>query len=582
MRKPEQAAEPSIEEILASIRRIIADDAPAAVLADHDEGASMRPHSTSGAPGPKSGETGLRAREGRHGEDEVLELTEDFMLAEEAPAMVLREPGEPAETSANGQYGDPFAERSSDDPYDEAPIGRKPQKPQSSPEVLAATLDGERGSNGGNGLASVMAEVQRFVDIGKAAGAPDPGPRPLENKSLDSKPLDNWTQPQNEVFKTEPVPRPAARWSARQGAAEPPKNAEPAASRAAPAARDHVQPQKPGFSNRDSWSQGMQMPVPEDGPAIPFAEEGLELPQPSVKPSPTARAAAAPEEAQAPGEPPRQASSDLPMEPAMEAEATLSGGAQTRAEKMAERAVADFASDKLASAAPVADFLKADRPLMEEITGTLATALAKIEEVNEAIDEAAPPPIEEVGEENAAPEFPVHATFAESLKPELPPAPELPRLDIGFMASSPVLPSGPVAATEQDVPELPREEGDEIAAAPHRERAETVSARPRGGFAATGGGEPAAMTQMPSAPVHVMPRSMTGTPSHGAVRESDLGRLQPAASAPKTLEDTVREMLRPLLVQWLNENMPRILSDALREEIAAATMLPHRRDDERR
>ncbi len=40
------------------------------------------------------------------------------------------------------------------------------------------------------------------------------------------------------------------------------------------------------------------------------------------------------------------------------------------------------------------------------------------------------------------------------------------------------------------------------------------------------------------------------------------------------LETAVREMLRPLLVQWLNENMPRILENAIREEIAVRGLLP--------
>jgi cell pole-organizing protein PopZ len=59
-----------------------------------------------------------------------------------------------------------------------------------------------------------------------------------------------------------------------------------------------------------------------------------------------------------------------------------------------------------------------------------------------------------------------------------------------------------------------------------------------------------------------------------------LERLQPAGHV-KTLEDTVREMLKPLLVQWLNENMPRIINDALREEIASSGLVP-RLDNERR
>jgi uncharacterized protein len=35
----------------------------------------------------------------------------------------------------------------------------------------------------------------------------------------------------------------------------------------------------------------------------------------------------------------------------------------------------------------------------------------------------------------------------------------------------------------------------------------------------------------------------------------------------KSLEDSVKEMLRPLLRQWLDENMPRVLTAALREEL---------------
>jgi len=55
-----------------------------------------------------------------------------------------------------------------------------------------------------------------------------------------------------------------------------------------------------------------------------------------------------------------------------------------------------------------------------------------------------------------------------------------------------------------------------------------------------------------------------------------IGPAQPAISpqASTALEGAVREMLRPLLVQWLNENMPRILENAIREEIAMRGLLP--------
>ena len=92
MRKPEQAPEPSIEEILASIRRIIADDVPAA---SSDMGGDPRAH-IQATPNRARPEMGPRLV----AEEEVLELTEDYMLAEEASALAAQEPAEPAEPAA--------------------------------------------------------------------------------------------------------------------------------------------------------------------------------------------------------------------------------------------------------------------------------------------------------------------------------------------------------------------------------------------------------------------------------------------------------------------------------------------------
>jgi cell pole-organizing protein PopZ len=39
------------------------------------------------------------------------------------------------------------------------------------------------------------------------------------------------------------------------------------------------------------------------------------------------------------------------------------------------------------------------------------------------------------------------------------------------------------------------------------------------------------------------------------------------ADAPKTLEDSVKDMLRPMLRQWLDENMPRMVTAALKDEL---------------
>ena len=45
-----------------------------------------------------------------------------------------------------------------------------------------------------------------------------------------------------------------------------------------------------------------------------------------------------------------------------------------------------------------------------------------------------------------------------------------------------------------------------------------------------------------------------------------------APVSSKSLEDSVKEMLRPLLRQWLDENMPRVLTAALREELENSDM----------
>ena len=72
-----------------------------------------------------------------------------------------------------------------------------------------------------------------------------------------------------------------------------------------------------------------------------------------------------------------------------------------------------------------------------------------------------------------------------------------------------------------------------------------------------------------------MPRPVAGlSPARELTVPAE--RLQPLAGA-HSLEDTIKEMLKPLLIQWLDENMPRIVNEALREEIAANGLLPKAR-----
>ena len=95
----------------------------------------------------------------------------------------------------------------------------------------------------------------------------------------------------------------------------------------------------------------------------------------------------------------------------------------------------------------------------------------------------------------------------------------------------------------------------------------------------------AAARSIPQAPVAPAPmRSDPYGPATGAlvpVSEPNLrhsGGIPPRAPAAnsyeahqpvRTLEDAVAEMLKPLLQQWLSDNMPRIIEKALRVEAAS-------------
>jgi hypothetical protein len=92
----------------------------------------------------------------------------------------------------------------------------------------------------------------------------------------------------------------------------------------------------------------------------------------------------------------------------------------------------------------------------------------------------------------------------------------------------------------------------------------------------------AAAPKPPAAPPPAAPQTQTQIQPIAQAQVPPLaqvqfaGMVQPSVSAKASsgLEDAVREMLRPLLVQWLNENMPRILENAIREEIALRGLLP--------
>jgi cell pole-organizing protein PopZ len=556
MPKPEQAPEPSIEEILASIRRIIADDAPVAAV--HE--AVLDEPSAAQAPVMRARPSALGRRPG---EDEVLELTEDFMLAEEAPTVRLREPGEPDGFDADEPdepQGEPYR-----DPYDES-FARHSTRTVADvleSEPMAAVQDDAKASSEPEGLFSaVMAEVRRFTD----GGQKDSGQKeePVETASRAD---DNWGQPDMSALTPQPSARTPLRpvWSARnkeEDTGHAPADAAPSH----PFTSEPVSDRKPNLAGKDGWNAGVQMPVPDAGPAIPFVAEDLaESPlaaEASFAPQPVQ--ALAPEPVAAPL-PPME---DAPAASApAAAKAPVASDVQDKAEELADKAVSDFTSDRLSAPPVVADILKNDKPLMDAITSSLVNALSRGEEPEDFDDM---PPPEDFADDMFGPAglSDVAEEPRMSAQPERPAAPSLSSFDVGFIPQRPVAKAPELVPPDQEMPELPRDDLDDMGAA-----AEALSAD-RHAPASPRTAKPL-MPNVPVGPGRAMPRPVAGlSPTRELTVPAE--RLQPLAGA-HSLEDTIKEMLKPLLIQWLDENMPRIVNEALREEIAANGLLPKAR-----
>jgi uncharacterized protein len=61
--------------------------------------------------------------------------------------------------------------------------------------------------------------------------------------------------------------------------------------------------------------------------------------------------------------------------------------------------------------------------------------------------------------------------------------------------------------------------------------------------------------------------SFAAAVAHETEREAPRGNGHHDYAAPRTLEDSVKDLLRPMLRQWLDENMARVLTSALKDEL---------------
>ena len=72
----------------------------------------------------------------------------------------------------------------------------------------------------------------------------------------------------------------------------------------------------------------------------------------------------------------------------------------------------------------------------------------------------------------------------------------------------------------------------------------------------------------------LLDESVAGHSREALEQLSTIAASVPAAPTVNPLEDMVREMLRPILKQWLDDNLPQIVDEHVKREISRITGRP--------
>lgn len=669
MRKPVHSTESSIEEILASIRSIIAEDGTEPRSSGQMQGRRPAARSDENLENtPTAEELGnlpeysnipfddeRQAAKTTESGDEILELTEDFMLAE------LAREGKTfgnEDITADPPSNDAFSQNQSVEPgyapmpekgeLDEvlsnlaAEVGRlnisDTCQTEPSQEDLTAEQPVEDKENAGQlqlpkedmtafGAPSFDKPDSQTAGHPQIAGIAEPKPTmpPVTRTSSAS----TYERPP-----ATPAPKPKPVWSARR-LETPVKPAPPAPEKesataqnnqeqSAPSAPPAAEPsQSSPVSRRDLWAEGVQMPVPDTGPEIPLpmSEDHSEM-EANQEDAPQEENASAKADRLTVGSFLTRVFGSAPA-PASEDELTEDDNdLHAKAEKLARVTISDFAEEKL-NAPSVGDALKADEEFMNEVTASLANALASTNGEEEAglpedarLPEAALPadakPPEASLSVDANP--PQAASIREPIFEMHPDAKSGWKLDVKVKKHL----TTDMQVSEETTADLKKEDQD----APS---AETASAEPifeihpdvksgwrldvkvkkplttdtqtseeatadkavhipqdqhtASAIAETGqsdsAGSEVALTE--AGPTAKPEQTAAELPQETAVARKEqqadnaAGQSTPALNLPPSLEGSIKEMIKPLIIQWLNDNMARIVEEAVREELTDRT-----------
>ncbi|MBJ7533391.1 DUF2497 domain-containing protein [Rhodomicrobium vannielii ATCC 17100] len=587
MNRADQAPEPSMEEILASIRSIIADDGKPSAA----ESARAAPAGSLAAPV----------------EEDVLDLTEELVFPVERAAAstppVSSAPEQPAlhRTRFDAQPAASDSRHGAVEPNRQA---AERAEPEPAAHAIASTQEALAGVQAMPPMERVAAhlETPRPETYRPEPPRPEADPREAQPRPAQATPRSIWSRRE---MPGSPAPSPALPVTPR-AAAEPP-----------------VRPQK-------RWAEDIHMAIPAGGP-VPLIPQDI---QPRAEETAKLQTVTAPEHEATAAEPEDSAMAMLTERLARDAVSAMDAEELTQAGEVDFAALEDErkaeVTESFASAIERQSEGNSGQPLpslLDEVlrhdfrrdadeddeTEARAAAAASEPEIahdapaesedasvhapTEAVDttpvedaepEAAQPvfetehfreieearsedlPSEEAQADEAATDEPSveQDHFEQEFEPRFEaPVERGPRPDFApWLVASPVH-DEPASAFLSSEPEAEREPQPQPE--PAREEVEPPLAQAR--FI---GAEPSSYAQQlvtePS--LSYAPQVVAAQAPAPAPAPSQATAVPPAATGP--LEAAVREMLRPMLVQWLNENMPRILESAIREEIASRGVLP--------
>lgn len=626
MTRLDPAGEPSMEEILASIRRIIAEDPPgsrpqdppavsgrkASRSANGEQPAaprqpepSSRPASTAemdiaaqlGAIAPGARLNDFSAREAENPDDPPADAQDSVQAALDSlrlgqPPVTQAAPTSPAAVAPRSR--DPFdftlpgarlepqpAARASsqNDPFEfslgPSPFARntpaQPAAPQSSPQAAPA-LEALRAASADRLGGFVPTRIDPFSSDPVHPGGALPGEGSTPMRSMSAQPKsesfgapgamapvpadppgqDNWPLAPEPAFASveivqRDVPAPAAT-SRTQDPATP----APATFQMEPPANS-----RPVFGGPVLGELATAVPPPASSPApAAFLPEMLAA-QPSVArdpftmPQPVAPAAVSP--AAAPEQSPAFVATPAPHAAAA---ATPVSAPPTAQVQSAPAAPADFTALVVPPPAGAAETVSS--PMTSDAASAAAAVLEQI---------ARPGP----------------AALASS-DPILEPASSQPQPAAPAAAQS----AGAEPAEVTIVPEAVQREADPVPAAVEDKAAISepvahLTSKPDAAYGAAGENQTSEI-ELHEAFVEDLDDAgpaAAAPPAHAmAGGRGALTMRTPHADheidAPRTMEDTVADLLRPMLKNWLAENMPRIVERALRKELEASNRSEHK------